>query len=287
LSATSAACRKLASDAGLPESAASASGLRQGLWATPPSTTRGGHRDEREGVRGAVADLQVIGVLREGGLRQLYGHDEFAVLEVGVLLRRVARQAVELADGDRALTPARAPDPHDGIERVERVRHVARIGGDTLLAPAEDGVHPVEPSERPAARPRLPLVARHRRVVEILAARALQEVPAVGRHVAELRGGARDNGLGEERAVVAYEQVVGGVRVRRQGADGDAAARRSDLGELQAGQVDQLVGTLDVLFHQIEDVGPAGQELRLRVRRVGRRTQRGERFLMFQEHEGK
>ena len=174
---------------------------------------------------------------------------------------------MELADGDRALAAICAPDPHDGVERVKRVRHVARIGGDALVAPAEDGVNSIEPFERPAARPRFPLVARHRRVVEVLAPRALQEVPAVGGHVAELSGRASDDRLREKRVVLAYERVVGGVRVPRQGADRDAATRHLDVGQLQAGKVHQLVGAFDVLLHQIEEVGAAGQEVRLRVRR--------------------
>ena len=59
----------------------------------------------------------------------------------------------------------------------------------------------VEPFEGAAARAGLALVARHRRVVEVLAARALQKVPAVRRHVAQLPGGARDDGLRQQRIV--------------------------------------------------------------------------------------
>jgi hypothetical protein len=46
---------------------------------------RRGHRDEREGVRGAVADLEVVRVPREARPRQLDRDDQLAVLE-----RRVA-----------------------------------------------------------------------------------------------------------------------------------------------------------------------------------------------------
>jgi hypothetical protein len=88
-------------------------------------------------------------------------------------------------------------------------------------------------------------------------------------HIAELRGGTGDDGLRQERVALADEGMVGGFRVRRQGADRDAAVRRLDLGQLQTREVHELVGTFDVLFHQIEDIRPARQEFRQRVRRDG------------------
>ena len=160
-----------------------------------------------------------------------------------------------------------ASDPDDGIERVERIRHVAGIGRDTVLAPAENRVHAVESFARAATAARLAFIARHRGVVEILAARALQEIAAVRGHVAELPRGAGHDRLREQRIIAANQRMIGRVGVRRQRADRDAAARRLDLGELQAREVDQLVRPLHVLLHQVEDVGPAGEELRLRIRR--------------------
>jgi hypothetical protein len=98
-------------------------------------------------------------------------------------------------------------------------------------------VNAIETFARTAARTRLALVARHRDVVEVLAA----------------------------RIVAADERVIGGGGVRRQCADGDAATGRFDLRELQPGDVDELIRPLDILFHQIEDVRSAREELRLRV----------------------
>ena len=120
---------------------------------------------------------------------------------------------------------------------------------------------------RAAARSRLALIARHRRVVEVLAARALHQVAAVSGHVAKLPRGTREDGLRQERIVLAYERVVGCVCVLRQRADSDAAVLSGfDVGKIQARQVNQFVRTLDVFFHQIENVGPTGQELRIRIR---------------------
>jgi hypothetical protein len=45
-----------------------------------------GDSDKRKRVRRAVADLQVVGILREIRPRQFYGNDELAMLEVRVLL---------------------------------------------------------------------------------------------------------------------------------------------------------------------------------------------------------
>ena len=59
----------------------------------------GGDCDKRKRVRPAVANLQVIGVLREIRPWQLYGNDELAVLKVRVLLRCVSGQAVNSVTG--------------------------------------------------------------------------------------------------------------------------------------------------------------------------------------------
>jgi hypothetical protein len=228
---------------------------------------RRGDRDHRKGVGSAVANLEVEGVPRERRPGQLDRRDELSVLQVVVPLRRIARQAVKLSDRNGALPPARAPDSHHGVERVERVRHVARVHGDALLAPPEDRVHSVEPFPRAAAGSGLPFVARHRRVVEVRTSRALHQVAAVGRHVAELRGGARDDGLTEQRVLLADQRMVGRVGVLRERADGDAAVHLPDRGEIETRQVDQLGRVFDVLLHQVEEVRPSGQESRVRVRR--------------------
>jgi hypothetical protein len=173
---------------------------------------------------------------------------------------------MEFADRQPPLTPVRTSHADHRVERVERVRHVARVGGNARITPAEDRVDAVEALERAAAASGLPFVARHGRVVEVLAPRALQQVAAIGRHVAQLARGAGEDGLCQQRILLPDERVIGGVTVRREGPDGHAAARAHDLGQPQPGQIHELGGALDVLLHQVEEVRAAGQELRLRVR---------------------
>src|SRR5690242_14985870 len=122
--------------------------------------------------------------LRERRRWQIHGDDQLALLEIGIALRRVARQPVEVAHRHRTLT-FRAAHAHDGIERRERYRHVRGMHRDAIRARAEDGVDAVVALERGAARAWMTLVAgAEGGVVKVVAARALQEVAADRRHVA-------------------------------------------------------------------------------------------------------
>ena len=132
-------------------STASAAVSRHGLWATPPSARRasddpaavelerGGDRDEGERVGGAVADLQVGVVLGEAFGGQLDRRDELVRCEVGVEVRRVAGQAMELGERDGALAAGPATRTM-ALERGERDAHVGGVGGDAGFAGAEDRV---------------------------------------------------------------------------------------------------------------------------------------------------
>ena len=103
-----------------------------------------------------------------------------------------------------ARSPPGPVDLDDGLERRQRHAHVGRVGGDAVLAGAEDRVDAVDAADAPGSRvPGLALVAGRGGVVEVVAARALQQVAAVGRHVAQLRRGAGQDRPGEQRVALA------------------------------------------------------------------------------------
>ena len=90
----------------------------------------------------------------------------------------------------------RSLNPHDRFERGQRDVHVARVRRDALLALTENRVDPIVTLERATAAAGIALVAlRKGRVVEIITARSLHEIPADRRHVAQLRARAREQRL--------------------------------------------------------------------------------------------
>ena len=131
---------------------------------------------------------------------------------------------------------------------------------------------PVEPVDRIAPRAGHALVAARGVVVEIAAARALEQVTADGRDVADLRARPRQDRARQHRIVrtdraVGRERGVGHPRADHHatiGADRDLAR--------QAGHVDQRRRPLDRLAHQIDQVGPAAE-----IFRVWRSTRKRDR----------
>ncbi len=89
----------------------------------------GGHRDEREGVGGAVTDLTIVRAGRERKWRQVDGGDQLAVREHGVALRLLARQAIEVYERDRPFS-LRPQHAHTGIECGQGDGHVRGMRGD-------------------------------------------------------------------------------------------------------------------------------------------------------------
>ena len=111
--------------------------------------------------------------------------------------------------------------------------------------------------------PGVAFVARRRRIVEISAARALQEVAARGGHVAQLLRGARPDGACEHRIALFDRRVIGEIGVAHERADAQAAAGRVfNLLQRQPRDIDQLRRTFDLHLHQIDQIGAAGDELR-------------------------
>ena len=134
------------------------------------------------------------------------------------------------------------------------------------IAGAEDGVTPIEALDGGATAARLALIAGRRRVVEVRASRALHEVAAGRRHIAELLGGAGHDRAGENRIVFLDERMIGKIGVAHERADAQPAARRIfDLPQRQPRDVDQLYRLLDIHLHQIDQIGAAGDDLCLRL----------------------
>src|SRR5215207_8498386 len=106
--------------------------------------------------------------------------------------------------------------PDDGLQRGEGYAHVGRVGGDAVLACAEDGQNTVLAINRRAAGPGLAFVARCAGIVEVVAARALEEVAAGGGGVAQLRRGTGQDCAGEEWVALHDPFVVSGHRVRHE-----------------------------------------------------------------------
>jgi hypothetical protein len=222
-------------------------------------------RNERERIGQAVADLEIAIVRGKALGRQFDRGDELVGAQVAVDLRRVAGQAVEVGEGDAALA-RRAARQHARIKRGQRNAHVGRMRGDAMFAGAEDRVHAVDAADRRAAAARLALVASRARVVEIEAARSLQQVAAGRGHIAQLLRRSGEDGAGEQRIAGLDLRVPGEIAVRHQSADAQAAVfGLLDPVERQMGDVDQPRRLRDMLLDEVDDVGAAGNEFRLRV----------------------
>ncbi|OSY50702.1 hypothetical protein BG846_03678 [Streptomyces fradiae ATCC 10745 = DSM 40063] len=219
----------------------------------------GGDGDEGEGVGGAVAGLAVRGGQPGGGGGQGHGGDEFAGRHDGVPLGAVAGEPVELGRGHGAFA-VRAGQLDVGVEGGEGDGEVRGVGGDAPGGVAEDGVVAVDAVAGAAAAAGGALAAGLGEVLEVGAAGALEEVAAGGGRVAELGGGAGEQGAGDGGVAGPYQGVRGEVAV----ADGGARAQPAvgqllDGVERQAGDVDEGVGGLDAQLHQVDQVGAAGE----------------------------
>ena len=119
-------------------------------------------RHQRKRIRQPVANLDVCVVCRKSLRRQLDRDDQFVGIEIGVALRRVAREPVEIRERDLSFA-ARTGDMDLCLEHGQRHAHVGRMHRDAGVARAEDRVHPVETANGRAAAARLAFVAGRRR----------------------------------------------------------------------------------------------------------------------------
>jgi len=154
---------------------------------------------------------------------------------------------------------------HPGIQRRQRHAHVRRMHGDAVFAGTENRVDAIAPVTRTATGARLALVAGRGGVVEVVATGALQQVAAGAGHVAQLRRCPGKNRLAQQRIALFDLRVPGQVGVANQRTDAQAAlGGLLDLAQRQAVDVDELAGLQHILFHQVEQVGAAGDVAALR-----------------------
>src|SRR3984893_11133186 len=127
-------------------------------------------------------------------------------------LRCIARQPVEVRECDRAVA-GRAANMDLRLQDRERHAHVGWVRRDAGLTAAEDGVHAIVAVDCRATAARLAFVAGRRYVVEVMAARTLQEVAARRCHVAELLRGTGHDRAGENRIALFDDRVIGEIGV--------------------------------------------------------------------------
>ena len=172
---------------------------------------------------------------------------------------------MEFVERKQAFAPG-SRHMHLCIECGQRNAHVGRMRRNAGVAGAKDRVNAVDATNGRAAAAGLALVAGRRRVIEIGAARALQEIAAGGCHVAQLLRRSCKDGTSQQRIALLDQRVPGQVRVRYQSADEQAAAGSFlDGFQRQPRNVDQPGGALDVLLHQVDQVGATSDELCGRV----------------------
>ena len=103
----------------------------------------------------------------------------------------------------------RVPDLDGCIERNQSLGKVARIGCYALVAGAEHGLGPVEAANGGTARARIAFVAGGiGDIAEIGATRALQDVAAKARHVADLLAGRELKRLRDDRILLPDLRMV-------------------------------------------------------------------------------
>lgn len=90
----------------------------------------------------------------------------------------------------------------------------------------------------------------------------MEQVAAGGGHVTKLRGGSAEKRLREEWVAGADGLVVREVTVADAGADGRDVPGGSDVNEVDVSDVDEGSGVLDVVPHQVDEIGAAAEELR-------------------------
>ncbi len=119
----------------------------------------------------------------------------------------------------------------------------------------------VEAGERGTAGAGVALVARLGDVIEVIAARPLQQIAAGGGLVAQLGAGARQQGAAQYAVALAHAGVGREIAVANQRADTQAASGSLfDLVERQPVDVDEFRWRLDLELHQVEQIGAAGDD---------------------------
>lgn len=181
----------------------------------------------------------------------------------GFELGRGPGQAVQLIQGQGAALAVGQEGFHPRLQGDHGHCHVRGMHRDARLAGAENRMHAVVPLQGRTAAAGLALVAGHARVVEVRAARALQQVARGRRLVADLPRSASQQRLGQQRVVLAHTAVGSQVAVAYLGTDTQATLGAVlDHGQGQAADIDQVAGPLDAQLHQVDQIGTTGDKAR-------------------------
>ena len=208
------------------------------------------------------------------GWRQRHRGDQFARRQRGLDVRRVAGQAVEVGDrnGPRRRRRAAPSRPSASSARIATAMSLGCVAMQASLAPTT-ACWRLKPPIAAQPLPGWRLLQGMVGVVEIRAARALQQVARRRRLVAQLARGA-----GEQRA--RQHARSRGARARRRRGRCCAPARRCAARPRASARSCRAprpltsircVGVSISQLHQVEQVGAAGDELGARGARRGRR----------------
>ncbi len=180
-------------------------------------------------------------------------------------MRRGTGEAMEIADLHDAARPARTQQLDARVECGQCDGHVGGKGRNAGFARAENRMNAVDAADRRAAGAGLALVARRRRVVEVRTARALNQVSADGRLVAQLTRSTGDDRFGQHRIAAAHAPIARRLGIGNLSADAQSAVRQLiDTAKRQPADIDQMGRTLDLELHEIEQVRSAADETRAR-----------------------
>jgi hypothetical protein len=135
------------------------------------------------------------------------------------------------------------------------------MGGDALVAGAQDRVPAGEAAQRREAAAGIALVARRRHIAEVAAPHPLAQGAAQRGHIPQLRRGSQQQRLRDDRETRHHAGRPGNVAHPRRRADAKATAGQVlDPVQGEVVDVDQQPGPQHVLAYQVDLGGAAGQK---------------------------
>ncbi len=140
-------------------------------------------RDQRKGVRGAIADF-TVDVLPTHGRRQGDGGNQFTWRQDGFDMGRFPWGAIKVGEGDVPRFAVGRNGFHHCIQQTHRDRHIARMRSNTGLAAAHHRMLTAKPLKRRATAAGKTFIAGLIGIVKIGAAGTLKKIPCRGGLVA-------------------------------------------------------------------------------------------------------
>src|SRR5260221_3492884 len=172
---------------------------------------------------------------------------------------------MEAGERDRPLA-VRTEHTYDGVEGGQCDGHVRRMRRDARLRCAQDGQGAVIASARGTATARHALIAWLGDILEVDAARALQQIPPGRRQVAQLARGSREQRLGKYGIALANRAISSEVAVAHHGTDADSPiGQQLDAVVGQVCDVDQQLRLCNSQLHVVDEVGSTAEEGSVRV----------------------